>query len=140
MPTYDYECTECHERFEVFQSINAKPLKRLDQGCKRCGKRAPVRRLIGTGAAVLFKGSGFYETDYRSESYKKGAEAESKSSTETKTATDTKPAGDAKTETKTPSDSTATSAAAKDEGSALTKKSEAAPKAKKSSAKRKSAR
>ena len=68
MPTYDYECTACDHSFELFQSIN-EPVKRK---CPVCGK-PKLRRLFGTGAALLFKGSGFYQTDYRSESYKKGA-------------------------------------------------------------------
>lgn len=74
MPTYEYRCEACSFEFEEFQSITAKPLRK----CPECGKQKLVR-LIGTGAGVLFKGSGFYETDYRSESYKKAAEAESKS-------------------------------------------------------------
>ncbi|MCX6995948.1 MAG: zinc ribbon domain-containing protein [Kiritimatiellaeota bacterium] len=69
MPTYDYECSRCG-KYEKYQSIKAAPLKR----CPTCGGR--VRRLIGGGAGVLFKGSGFYETDYRSEGYKKSAQAE----------------------------------------------------------------
>jgi putative FmdB family regulatory protein len=75
MPTYDYECKSCEHTFELFQSIN-EPIKKK---CPRC-KRNSLRRLFGTGAALLFKGSGFYQTDYRSESYKKGAEAEKKAS------------------------------------------------------------
>lgn len=71
MPTYEYQCSACRHRFEQFQSIKADPLKK----CPKCGK-AKLERLIGTGAAVLFKGSGFYQTDYRSESYKKAAEAD----------------------------------------------------------------
>jgi putative FmdB family regulatory protein len=78
MPTYDYVCRSCGHAFEEFQSITAKPLKQ----CPACDARA-LQRLIGTGAGVLFKGSGFYQTDYRSESYKKAAEAEKKSKTET---------------------------------------------------------
>ena len=74
MPTYDYLCDECGHEFELFQSIN-EPLKRK---CSECGK-LKLRRLFGTGGAVVFKGSGFYQTDYRSESYKKGAEKEKKS-------------------------------------------------------------
>jgi putative FmdB family regulatory protein len=74
MPTYDYKCDACGVQFELFQSITA-PVKRK---CPSCGKPR-LRRLVGTGAGVLFKGSGFYETDYRSESYRKAAEAESKS-------------------------------------------------------------
>lgn len=73
MPTYEYECSACGHRLEEFQSMTAKPLKK----CPECGKSA-LSRLIGLGAGVLFKGGGFYETDYRSESYKKAAEAETK--------------------------------------------------------------
>jgi len=74
MPTYDYACDACDHRFELFQSITAEPVKQ----CPQCGRRK-VRRLIGAGAAIVFKGSGFYKTDYRSDSYKKAAEAEKKS-------------------------------------------------------------
>jgi putative FmdB family regulatory protein len=73
MPTYDYKCNACNHRFEQFQSMKDKTLRK----CPKCGKNA-LERLIGTGAAILFKGSGFYQTDYRSESYKKAAEADSK--------------------------------------------------------------
>ena len=75
MPTYDYECDGCGHRFELFQSISADPEKK----CPEC-KKLKLRRLIGTGAAVVFKGSGFYQTDYRSDSYKKSAAADSSSS------------------------------------------------------------
>jgi putative FmdB family regulatory protein len=68
MPTYDYECTACDHTFELFQNIN----ESVKRKCPACGKHK-LRRLFGTGAALLFKGSGFYQTDYRSESYKKGA-------------------------------------------------------------------
>ena len=71
MPTYDYECPSCDHKFELFQPITAKPVKK----CPACGK-SRARRLIGAGSSVIFKGSGFYQTDYRSESYKKGAKAE----------------------------------------------------------------
>ena len=74
MPTYEYECTKCGSVFDIFQSIKAAPLRKAD--CERCGQKRPVKRLIGTGGAVLFKGSGFYQTDYRSESYNKAAKAE----------------------------------------------------------------
>lgn len=75
MPTYDYECSSCGHRFEEFQSMSAKPLKK----CPECGKSA-LERLIGLGAGIIFKGGGFYETDYRSDSYKKAAEADGKAS------------------------------------------------------------
>ena len=75
MPTYEYECDACGHAFEEFQSITAKPLK----ACPACGKRR-LRRLIGTGAALLFKGSGFYATDYRSSEYKRKAKADAPSS------------------------------------------------------------
>ena len=74
MPTYDYECGSCGHKFELFQSITARPRKK----CPACGRRT-AKRLIGAGAGIIFKGSGFYETDYRSESYKKAAKAEAKS-------------------------------------------------------------
>ena len=85
MPTYDYVCDACGHKFELFQSITAEPEKK----CPECGKKK-LRRLIGAGAAIVFKGSGFYQTDYRSDSYKKRAEADSKSS-ESKSS-DSKPA------------------------------------------------
>lgn len=74
MPTYEYECTKCGQVSELFQSITENPKRALP--CGKCKKKTPVRRLIGTGGGIVFKGSGFYSTDYRSESYKKGAEAE----------------------------------------------------------------
>lgn len=74
MPTYDYECDACGHKFELFQSISD-PVKRK---CPECSK-LKLRRLFGTGAAVVFKGSGFYQTDYRSDSYKKAAEKDKKS-------------------------------------------------------------
>ena len=60
MPTYDYECDACGHRFEEFQSMNDKVLSK----CPKCGKRK-LRRLIGMGAGIIFKGSGFYSTDYK---------------------------------------------------------------------------
>ena len=72
MPTYDYECRSCGKTFEFFQSIS-EPLKTK---CPACGKRK-LERLLGTGAGFLFKGSGFYITDYRSADYKAKAKAES---------------------------------------------------------------
>lgn len=71
MPTYDYVCDACQHEFELFQSIKEEAKRK----CPKCG-RLKLRRLIGPGAAIVFKGSGFYKTDYRSESYKQGAAAE----------------------------------------------------------------
>ncbi len=71
MPTYDYVCDACDHEFEEFQSITEAPKRK----CPACG-RQKLRRLIGPGAAIVFKGSGFYQTDYRSESYKKAAAAD----------------------------------------------------------------
>jgi len=96
MPTYEYVCEACDHKFDELQAFSDPPLTK----CPECGKKK-LRRLFGTGAAVLFKGSGFYETDYRSESYKSGAKAESDDSKpadakksdgeSTSTATESKP-------------------------------------------------
>ena len=123
MPTYEYACEACGHKFEEFQSIMAKPVKK----CPAC-KKNKVKRLISAGAGFIFKGSGFYITDYRSENYKAGEKSASSAAegpktdaksegtksdapkTETKTET-AKPA--AKTETKTESKPAAKSAPAK---------------------------
>ncbi len=68
MPTYEYACEACGHRFEQFQSITAKPLRK----CPKCGK-LKVKRLISSGGGFLFKGSGFYQTDYRPKSYHESA-------------------------------------------------------------------
>lgn len=96
MPTYDYECDACGHEFELFQGINDAVKKK----CPEC-KKSKLRRLFGTGGAIVFKGSGFYETDYRSESYKKGEKAakESKSKSESK-GSDAKKSDSKKTESK----------------------------------------
>src|SRR5689334_3466678 len=94
MPTYDYVCDACKHEFEEFQSITADALRK----CPKCGKKK-LRRLIGTGAAIMFKGSGFYQTDYRSDSYKKSAEADKPSSTTSETKSESK--SETKSETKT---------------------------------------
>ncbi len=70
MPTYEYECKKCGDCFEEFQSMSAEPLKK----CKKC--KGNLRRLIGSGAGIIFKGSGFYATDYRSSDYKTKEKAE----------------------------------------------------------------
>src|SRR5262245_41909914 len=71
MPTYEYECDACGDDFEEFQYFSEPPLTR----CPEC-KKSTLRRLVGTGATIICKGSGFYEPDYRSESHKSGAKAE----------------------------------------------------------------
>jgi putative FmdB family regulatory protein len=107
MPTYEYKCAACGYEFERFQSIKAPPIKK----CPECGK-SKVKRLIGMGAGLLFKGSGFYITDYRGESYNKAAKA------------DAAPASGG--ESKPSCDAPATPAAPKSE-SATPAKSESAP-------------
>ena len=72
MPTYEYECSNCGHKLEKFQSMSARPLRK----CPKC-RTLKLQRLIGTGAGIIFKGSGFYETDYRSQSYKKGEKGRS---------------------------------------------------------------
>ena len=95
MPTYDYKCSACGHEFELFQSMKAEPVKK----CPSCGK-AKAKRLIGTGAGLLFKGSGFYITDYRSDSYNKSASADTSSSSSSSSGGESKggdsKAGDAK--------------------------------------------
>jgi len=95
MPTYEYICDHCGHQFEQFQPITARALRR----CPECGNMG-LKRLIGTGAGIIFKGSGFYETDYRSENYKKAAnddkgpadkgDSKDKAKTDTKTEPKTK--------------------------------------------------
>jgi putative FmdB family regulatory protein len=86
MPTYEYHCDACAHTFDEFQYITEAPLKK----CPECGKKK-LRRAFGMGAAVLFKGSGFYETDYRSDAYKQAARAD-KESAGSATGADSKPA------------------------------------------------
>jgi putative FmdB family regulatory protein len=71
MPTYDYVCKSCDHQWEVFHSMKQKPIRK----CPECGK-LKAERMIGSGGGIIFRGSGFYETDYRSESYKKAASAD----------------------------------------------------------------
>lgn len=99
MPTYEYHCEKCGHDFEAFQSISAKPLKTCPQeSCarKKWG-RGRVTKKISGGSGLLFKGSGFYITDYRSEKYKDAAKKESAPASGTKAAPEAKPA---KTESK----------------------------------------
>lgn len=72
MPNYDYECEKCGKRFEIFQSMNDAKLT----DCPQPGCGGKVKRLLGTGGGIIFKGAGFYQTDYRSSSYQAGAKAE----------------------------------------------------------------
>lgn len=70
MPTYEYRCEACSHKWDEFQPITAKPTRK----CPKC-KKLKAERIISAGGGIIFKGSGFYQTDYRSDSYKKGAEA-----------------------------------------------------------------
>ena len=91
MPNYDYECQACGHRFEVFQSMNDAKLER----CPQSGCAGTVKRLLGTGAGLIFKGAGFYQTDYRSSSYQAGVKADgAPSKTETTPKTDSAPKSD----------------------------------------------
>ncbi len=112
MPTYDYECDACGHKFELFQSISAP----VEKKCPK-GKKLKLRRLFGTGAAIVFKGSGFYQTDYRRDSYKKAADSD-KPASESKS--DSK--GDSKSETKSESKSSDTKKSS-DSGKSEKKKS-----------------
>ena len=116
MPTYEYKCDACGHAFERFHSMTAEPIKR----CPECGK-AKVKRLIGTGAGLIFKGSGFYITDYRDQSYTDKAKAESGTTTETKS--------DAKADAKPAAAEGGATAAPAEAKPAAAAKSEPAPKA-----------
>jgi len=102
MPTYEYICQKCGHKFELFQSMAADALTVCpkDQCPKKRWGKGEVKRVIGTGAGFLFKGSGFYETDYRSENYKAAAKRDSLAATSSSSSS--KPAKkEAKTESKT---------------------------------------
>jgi putative FmdB family regulatory protein len=107
MPTYEYRCSACEHKWEEFESITSKPMEK----CPSCRKKK-AERMISAGGGIIFKGTGFYQTDYRSENYKKGAKAESKAN-ETKT--------ESKAETKTESKSDSSSKAS-DSGSSSSSK------------------
>jgi putative FmdB family regulatory protein len=111
MPTYDYCCDACKHEFEQFESITAEPQKK----CPKC-KKNKLRRLFGAGGGLIFKGSGFYQTDYRGESYKKAAEADKPKSESTSDSTS--------------KDSSATKSEAKTETKPAANKAESSPKKK----------
>ena len=99
MPTYDYKCLACDVRFEKFQGITAPPIEE----CPECGGK--VKRLIGAGAGLIFKGSGFYITDYRSEGYKESAKKDKKGSSDKSDSSDKSEKKEKKTETSSESKS-----------------------------------
>lgn len=86
MPTYEYSCEKCGKTFETFQSMRDEPLEVCPRELCRQKKwgRGKVKRLLGTGAGLIFKGSGFYITDYRSDSYKEGAKKDMPATTTAK--------------------------------------------------------
>jgi len=95
MPTYDYECGKCGHTFELFQSMTEEPIKK----CPKCKSRNGIKRLIGNGAGIIFKGSGFYETDYK----KKGSSA-SNSSSQSKDTESKEPTAKSETKSESPSE------------------------------------
>lgn len=97
MPTYEYECQKCRKTFEIFQSMKDDALATCPKDLCRMSKwgKGKVKRLLGTGAGLIFKGSGFYITDYRSEGYKEAAKKDSAPKTESKPEA-AKPASDSK--------------------------------------------
>lgn len=102
MPTYEYVCTKCGDRFEQFQSMSAAPLKTCPQDLcakKKWGK-GKVRRAIGGGAGLIFKGSGFYSTDYRSSNYKSSAKKDSSGSSSSTSSSSSTGASGGKSESK----------------------------------------
>jgi putative FmdB family regulatory protein len=94
MPTYEYECEKCGKNFEVFQSMKDKAFETCPQTSCPMDEwgQGKVRRLIGTGSGLIFKGSGFYITDYRSEGYKKAAQSDSSAPAKTESKTESKTA------------------------------------------------
>lgn len=108
MPTYDYECEACQHTFEEWQSFKDEPLTK----CPAC-KKKKLRRLFGGGAAIIFKGSGFYETDYRKDSYTEAAKKDAEAA---------KSSSESSSEAKPPADS---SGSAKSESKSSTKKAKA---------------
>jgi len=93
MPTYEYECEKCRKGFEAFQSMKDQPYTTCPEALCRMKKwgKGKVRRLLGSGAGLIFKGSGFYITDYRSEGYKQAAKKDSSSGSEAPKSSSDKP-------------------------------------------------
>ena len=106
MPTYQYHCTKCDQEFDVFQPITENALTTCRKDVCRMNKwgKGKVKKLISAGAGLIFKGSGFYITDYRSESYKEAAKKESSAASDSKPASESK-ASPAKTEAKSKTES-----------------------------------
>ncbi|MEE2681057.1 MAG: zinc ribbon domain-containing protein [Planctomycetota bacterium] len=117
MPTYEYQCSACGHEFELFQQMSAA----VKRKCPACGKNT-LKRLIGTGAGIIFKGGGFYETDYRSDSYRKDAAADRKSGEKSSTGS---------SDTKTPDSGKGSSGTDATTKSPKTPKTPKTPKAKK---------
>lgn len=110
MPTYDYECQACQHGFERYQEMSAKKLRK----CPACGK-PKLLRLVGKGAGVIFKGSGFYETDYKRAASNNGKKAESSKTTKTETAS-TSSKSDSSSKVKSDSSSSTSSSSKKSDG------------------------
>ncbi len=100
MPTYDYVCKSCDHKWELFQQITANPKRK----CPDCGK-LKAKRIIGAGAGIIFKGSGFYQTDYRSSAYKKAAKADKSAQKKSQEGGDSKSSSSTKSESKSASKS-----------------------------------
>jgi putative FmdB family regulatory protein len=94
MPTYEYSCTKCGQNFDAYQSMRDEPFKECPKDLCRLEKwgRGKVKRLLGTGAGLIFKGSGFYTTDYRSTNYQEGAKKEAPVSTAANSTSEKSPA------------------------------------------------
>ena len=126
MPTYEYKCSACGHTFERFQPMSAEPVKR----CPQCGK-AKVKRLIGTGAGLIFKGSGFYITDHRDAGYKEKAKADAGAGGGGEAKSDSKSGGDAAA----PSTTSETSSTSGGDSKPAASKSDSKPAAPKSEGK-----
>lgn len=119
MPTYEYACQKCGQNFDAYQSMRDEPFKVCPKTLCRQARwgKGNVRRLLGTGAGLIFKGSGFYITDYRSDSYKEGAKKESPSQGEKSSSENTAGKADGKPEPATTPVKTPETKAKKDSGS-----------------------